>query len=193
MFKRIASTALIVLLAGALSSCIFDPDEKKKDDGGGGETVYPELTTREAVLKTIELAYDDRNAPAYESIFDPDNFTFFFNPGDVASGETPEQWGFDEERQSANNMFSGAGGQNNNPILSIDLTLDGIDTATWTEVSDDRFPGESLWSATINYTYYIDTEADIQFITQGAPKAQFILRQVGDQWRLVTWYDLEGS
>lgn len=190
MFKRIASTALIVLLVGSMSSCIFDPEPKPPDEKKADP--WPELTTKEAVLTTLSRAYNERNISRYASIFDQDNFVFHFAPGDVG-GDVPEQWGYTEEYNSANNMFSGAGGTKDNPVLSIELTLSGITGATWTGVEDSRFPGETLKQATINYTYYIDTEADIQFITSGAPKAQFILREVDGKWQLVTWFDVEGT
>jgi hypothetical protein len=187
--KRLSMIVISTLLVLAAAGCDDDPARPKDTT----PSPYNDLTEKWHVLSNLERAYDERNIARYAEVFDQDNFVFHFNPGDVANGDTPEQWGYVEEYNSASNMFSGAGGQNNNPILSIDLTLKDVESATWTEVEDTRFPGESLWSATINYTYYIDTEADIQFITQGAPKAQFIVREIDGKWKLVTWYDLQGT
>jgi hypothetical protein len=177
----------LVLLAAA--GCDDDPAQPRRIPT---PSPYNDLTEKWHVMSNLERAYDERNVARYAEIFDQDHFVFHFNPGDVG-GDVPEYWGYTEEINSATNMFTGGGGHNDNPILSIDLTLMDIESATWTDVEDARFPGETLWQATVQYSYYMDTEADIQYITSGAPKAQLIVRQVDGKWKLVTWYDLEGT
>lgn len=192
MTRRIASIALIALLAGSMTSCIFDPEPKKKDDVVAVDK-YEDLTEEWHVLNNLAQAYDDKNIDRYSELFDPVNFVFFFNPGDVG-GEfnIPVQWGFAEDIQSATNMFSSAGGLEDNPILTIDLTLFDIEQAQWTDTSSPEFPGETLRQVTVPYDYFIDTVQDRQFITSGSPQAQFVVRQIDGKWKLVQWFDLDG-
>jgi hypothetical protein len=103
-------------------------------------------------------------------------------------GDVPESWGFASEQKAAGTMFNKGGGKANNPILSIDLTLD-IENADWVEFDPTGSPG--VYEATIIYSYKMDTENKTTYITSGTERAQFRVRQDdGGKWRIVEWSDL---
>jgi hypothetical protein len=192
MLKRIAALALAALFAGALTSCILDPDQDSKPPEPP-KVNYKDLTEEWHVLFNLELSYDEMNIDRYSELFDPDNFTFFPDPSDVGKDGVPNQWGYAEEIQSATNMFSQAGGREDNPITSIDITLFDIEEAQWEdEINDIDFPGETLRKATVDYKFTIDTVGDKTFVAPAVtPRAQFIVRNIDGKWKLVVWYDLQ--
>jgi hypothetical protein len=185
---RIRTCATLLALCLVLASC--------DDDGAGpGNTLstYEDQSQEWHVLANLQRACNERSVDHYADLFDPNNFTFVFDPDDVAGGEVPATWHYPQELGAATHMFTGDGGTQSNPILSIQVTLPGIEEATWTDVQDSRFPGETLRQTTVTYTFFIDTEADIQFITQGAPKAVLTVRKVDGKWKLVQWEDLAST
>lgn len=192
MLKRFTTIALALLFAGMMTSCIFDPKQEKKVDDGGGNTgqKYEDLTEEWHVLNNLELAYNEMNIDRYQELFDQKNFVFHFSQGDIG-GEVPSQWGATEEVASATNMFTQAGGRDNNPILSIELKL-SYENLEWNDYElPDDFPNETLRRITgVVYDFSIVTANDLTYITSGAPRADFIVRNVDGKWRLVKWYDL---
>lgn len=141
------------------------------------------------MLQNLELAYNDMNIVEYRKIFDAENFIYFFYSGDVG-GSVPVQWGYAEETQSAANMFSRAGGIENNPILAIDLTLVDLETATWVEITDpEGFPGETWYETTVVYDFTIETANATNYITAGDPACVFTVRKIDGVWKLVRWRD----
>jgi hypothetical protein len=93
-------------------------------------------------------------------------------------------------------MLGGGGGRDDNPILSINFQLAAIENAAWEEFEPDpdEFPGEMWYKTIVGYNFYIDTAKDIQYITSGTPRAEFIVREQADgTWRLVRWSDLGSS
>jgi hypothetical protein len=188
MFKRIATLGIALLLIGSLSSCIFDPKPATVVEKPPIE--WPDLTEKNHVLITLRDAYNQQDIDHYTAILDPVDFVYFFSPGDVG-GDIPESWGFSSDVKSAQTMFNKGGGKDNNPILSIDLTLD-IESASWVEFNPVDYPG--WFETTIGYTFKIDTENETTYITSGSPRAQFRIRQdEGGKWRLVQWNDIAGQ
>jgi hypothetical protein len=184
---RIRAAAALLALCLVLASC--------DDDGTGPvDTVspYKDQSQEWHVLANLQRACNQRDVAHYADLFDPNNFTFFFDPGDVGA-QVPPKWHYPEELGAATNMFAGNGGTEGNPILSIQFTVPGIDEATWTDVQDSRFPGETLRRTTVHYDFFIDTEADIQFITAGASQARLTVRNIGGKWKLVDWEDLAST
>ena len=185
--KRFLTVSTVLLLCCALTAC--SDDKKTRPRLTPPDPDYKNLTEKWHVLHNLRQAYNEMNIVEYRKIFDEDNFIFFFYEGDVG-GHVPVQWGYAEETQSAENMFSRAGGIEDNPILAIDLTLFDHETVTWTEVPDpEGFPGETWYEAIVVYDFFIETADDIQYITSGAPTAIFTVRQIDGKWKLVRWRD----
>jgi len=184
---RIRAAAGLFALCLVLASC--------DDDGTGpGNTIspYQDQSQEWHVLANLQRACNERSVAHYADLFDPDNFTFFFEPGDVGA-QVPPYWRYPQELGAVTNMFTGDGGTKANPILSIQVTLLETEEAAWMDVQDSRFPGETLRRATVRYTFFIDTEADIQFIPQGAPRARLTVRRINGKWKLVEWEDLAST
>jgi hypothetical protein len=172
---------MLVLVVG----CGDDPARP----GNTTTSPYEDRSEEWHVVHNIQQAYNDMNPGAFAQQLDPDHFVFYFY--DVVGGDTPESWGYDEETASATNMFTGAGGEYDNPIRSITLTFLGVEAADWQDTQDADFPGEVLRQATVGYRYYMDTEADVIYNTAGAPKAHFIVHKAHGKWELVKWYELD--
>jgi hypothetical protein len=187
--KQIWIVACVLLLCIGLAGCDDDtnqPSVKEKNDG----PAYKDLTEKWHTLYNLRLAYNTMDTIGYRTIFDADNFVFFFYEGDVGGGGVPVQWGFAQDSTSAHNMFNQAGGVEDNPIVSIDLFLHDIETVEWWEIDPgDGFPGETWYQTIVVYDYFIDTAKDIQYITQGAPTSVFTVRQIDGKWKLVWWRD----
>jgi hypothetical protein len=160
-----------------------------------GNPEYRDPCVEWNVLHNLERAYDTMNVDCYSELFDPDKFVFFPDPSDVGKDGVPNQWYYEKEIQSATNMFSGAGGRDDNPITSIDVTLYDIEEAQWEdEINDIDFPGETLRKATVDYTFTIDTVGDKTFVAPSVtPRAQFIVRNIDGKGKLVQWFDLRPS
>ena len=186
MLKRLTTLAIAFLFAGTMSACLFDPEQTKKDDDPPGPSLkYEDLSEESHVLNNLELSYNEMNVTEYERLFDQENFVFHFSDGDVG-GEVPTQWGAAEELASAQNMFTQAG---TNPILSIELDLiyDGLQ---WDTVPLEEFPDEEIKRIIgVVYDFRIQTENETTYITSGAPKADFYVRNVNGEWKLVKWFD----
>jgi hypothetical protein len=102
----------------------------------------------------------------------------------------PNYWEYGEEVQSATHMFTGDGGKNGNAITSIDLTLIDVETAEWTDVELAAFPGEALRQVMVSYEFVIQTAASRTYVEPAiTPIAQFIVRRLDEEWKIVQWYD----
>ena len=91
----------------------WNPFKPDKDDGGGGgpQELLPR-TSPENVLFNLRVVYGDKDnivntnedahtwAEAYRTLFHPDTFTFWFNPGDQPPGQEETWWGLNEEVSS---------------------------------------------------------------------------------------------
>jgi hypothetical protein len=180
--ERFWTVACALLLIAGLSGC-SDTEHRKPCT-----TCPPPPPPSEKwhALQNLELAYNDMNIVEYRKIFDAENFIFFFDVG----GSVPVQWGYAEETQSAANMFSHAGGIENNPILAIDLALFDIETATWVEITDpEGFPGETWYETVLEYDFDIETASGTHYITAGNPTCAFTVREIDGVWKLVRWRD----
>ena len=162
---------------------------------GGVKALYRNflsLTTRDAVLSNLEVAWNGRSTNMIDQLLD-DNFTFFFSEGDVG-GEIPSQWGRADEMQTSHDLFV----SNSQPIptgpvctsVHVDLSLNNLQ---WIEIIPEDYPAETWYTTTVSYSASFEMEPDMVFII--APgTAQFTVRNVGSDavahYQLVEWRDL---
>ena len=164
-----------------LVACDDDRVRPIKKNGTPPTSDYKNLTEKWHVLFNVQEAYNSMEAEPYVSLLD-ENFINFFFEGDVGKDGVPDQWFYDEEVSSTREMLNKGGGRENNPILSVDLQLAGIEQASWVEVTpdQDKFPGETWYQTIVSYNFFFDTTNDIQYITSGTPNVQFTVRQQPD-------------
>lgn len=192
MPRAIHATVVALFACGLVfTACNDDSVSPKKDPPPGPS--YEDLSEEWHVFNNLELCYNERNLAECQKLLDADNFLFYFGSRDVG-GDVPPSWGYAEEVQATENMFSGDGGRDNNPILSIELTLADIEKVQWEDYADeDAFPNETLRRGTVAYDFAMTTANDLTWITPGQPRAEFVVRNVGGKWRIVEWRDLAGE
>jgi hypothetical protein len=189
--KPISLISLTLIVMLGLWGCGDDSTEPPPPPSG---PEYRDLSEEWHVLNNLELSWDDMNLSRYQELFDPDNFVFFPNPDDVGKNGVPNQWGYAEEIQSAANMFSQAGGREDNPVVHIDVTLYDIETAQWESVESVDFPGETLRQTVVHYTLRIETVGEVTYVTpEDLPRSRFVVRHIEGKWKLVDWYDIGGG
>jgi hypothetical protein len=182
--------AVFVLSALALvTACEDDPAQP-----AGDSSPYLPLTTRDAVLNNLEVAWDNRAPSKIDELLD-DNFMFYFSPGDVYDG-LPVDWSRTAEMAATNALFK----SNTIPILNapvctsilLDLVLDGV---TWDPIAPPAAAlGEAWYTATVNYDFTFKIQPDLTYNSVPDAKVQLTVREVavgeGTEWRLVEWRDL---
>jgi hypothetical protein len=197
MSRRSLSVLWLIVLVMSTSSCFLNPDEKKGDDPppDDGKNFLP-LTTKEAVLNNLELAYTKQLYNPYEQLLD-DDFTFFFSPGDVG-GNIPEQWNRPDELSVADKLLN----KNlNDPLYptcrSIRMDLKFESGVQWVEVIPEAFPTETWYTTTVYYEFTFEMNPDNTYIAVPGSQAQFTVRNTGTAadpaWKLVEWRDLAGN
>ncbi len=175
-----------------------------QDTWGAFKALYREsklvpLTTRNTVLTNIEAAYNERRVDAIDELLD-DNFTFFFDAGDVG-GEIPARWSRADEFNATSRWFL-SNAQSDPPAdpvctsILVDLSFNPS-TIAWVEVIPEAFPTETWFMATVFYVCTFEFEPDDTYIATPGAKAQFTVRYIetarGIEWRLVEWRDLGDS
>ncbi|HUU57099.1 MAG TPA: hypothetical protein VMW93_07145 [bacterium] len=105
---RTASLTIATALAALLfTGCLFSPPEIEDPEAP------PVMNSPANVLKTIEIAYNQRNIRYYKSALS-ENFVFYFDPRDV--GQTPpvgtyiipETWSYTDDWRATDRMFQKA-------------------------------------------------------------------------------------
>ena len=184
--KHTRALTFLALLALSVLACDDDPERP----GGEPKQLFQPLTTRNAVLNNLELAWTQRRTDKINELLDAD-FVFYFDEGDVG-GEIPPSWDRNTEMVATDALFM----SNTVPAPTVPVCLNSkVDL-----VFDDELPwvetpvpatasGEVWYTATVNYSFTFEMEGDLTYIQNNA-KAQFVVRQVGDEWRLVEWRDL---
>ncbi|HET6348639.1 MAG TPA: hypothetical protein VFH88_06100 [Candidatus Krumholzibacteria bacterium] len=193
MLKRVLLIGVLVVLAGASASCIFDPP--KTDKGGPPPTTYTfyDLSKEWHVLANIESAYNARKIEKYDQLLD-DNFTFFLYHGDVG-GEIPASWDRATEVLYNTRLFDKSYPTNTCKSISMDLQFDP-NNISWVDVVPDqsKYPGETWKTAVIYYAFRFDVLPDTQYESVAGARGQFTIRNIGTaekpQWRLVEFSDL---
>ncbi len=184
----------------ALLSLVLVPaceDDPARPQPAENNAVRMALTSRQAVLNNIEVAYNKRQALVYDELLD-EQFTFFFSTGDVGGG-LPVQWDRLDEMSATTALFS-SNKQSVPPanLVCLRIALDiSIDNLQWDPIVPDQFPTETWYSATCVYAFRFDFEDDRSYSNETGTKAQFVVRNVGTdenpQWRLVEMRDLGAS
>jgi len=136
-----------------------------------------DLSHRTDVLNNIEYAYNKKDASTYQELLDP-NFTFFYSEG----GQTPVQWGFQDEIKTTQGIFGAA--------ISISMDLAWEDGVTWGE----QVAGSETWYTTTVYYRFTIKIGDTTYIPDQGSRAQFTVRNAGTDekptWHLVEFRDL---
>lgn len=147
------------------------------------------LTTRKAVLNNIEFACNMRNINALDELLD-DNFTFFLH---LAGGGLPLQWGRVVELETSRALFESNVEPAPDPVavkIEFDLDLDGLQ---WDPIVPQSAPTETWYATTIAYTFRIEMESDLTYVSIPGATATFVVREIettaGPKWRLVEWRD----
>jgi len=195
MGRRSLALLWPVVLVMGTSSCILSPDEKKTDEPPQSGKTFKPLTSKEAVLNNLELAYSRQKVNPYDELLDP-NFTFFFSPGDVG-GNIPEQWGRNEELGVAALLFDPSLNSPDYPTCrSIRMDLRFESGVQWVEVIPADFPTETWYTTTVYYEFTFEMNPDQTYIAVPGSQAQFTVRNTGTEaapaWKLVEWRDLAG-
>jgi hypothetical protein len=163
------------------------------DSDDSTEPVVPcfdcDITSRTAVLSTLELAFNRRNISNYSKLLD-DNFTFWLAPGDVAHG-LPENWGRQDELLVATNMMDPNYQDVGLRVTKIQVDLKWEGGVQWQAVAE----GDETWyMATIFNEYRFEVGPDI-FLSKNGAQVQLTVRNAGTEaepaWRLVEWRELD--
>lgn len=141
-----------------------------------------DLTKKTNVLNNIEYAYNKKDANTYQQLLDP-NFTFFYNESD-ANGQTPVQWGYNDEVKTTEGVFGAA--------LSIAMDLSWEDGVAWIE----HVAGSETWYDTTVFYHFTIKIGDTTYLPNAGAKAIFTVRNAGTTekpvWKLVEFRDLGG-
>ncbi len=185
-------TALVVLMLAFMCLTACDDDPERPGEGEPVQT-FQALTTRNAILNNLELAWTQRRTDKIDELLDA-NFVFYFNANDVGDG-TPESWDRNIEISTSDALFtSNTAPAPTGPVclrVLVDVVFD--DELDWVETPVPASAvGEVWYTATLNYSFIFEMEGDLTYVNQNA-RAQFTVRQVGDSWRLVEWRDLGGA
>jgi len=192
MIKRLLLVVAVAVCAAVVSGC--GEDEPIVNGKVPEVPRFENLTERWHVLNNLELVYLQRNTDEIEKLMD-DAFTFFFSDGDVG-GSIPVQWNREAEIAATQGMLTGP-----NRLLSVDVDIQfDKDTLQWIAVVPDPqgpFAGETWFKTTVTYIFTLRVDEDLTFITAGAPRVQFTVREADVNgtlfWRLIEWRDLANS
>jgi hypothetical protein len=197
MWKRSSLLTVLVALVALTASCIFDPKTDPGDTPPPADP-WPKLTTREAVLYTLQRSYNERKIDHYEAILDQ-GFNFFLSDGDVNNG-LPVQWDRGTEVGATRNLFSKTKVGDLPLVKSIEMDVqyeNGV--LQWIQVIPASAPDEVWYTGTAFYLFQITVEEpgateDKLYIPYPLSKAQFTVRNAGTdaepKWQLVEFRDL---
>jgi hypothetical protein len=193
MCRRNLSVLWLIVLVMSTSSCFLNPDEKKIVDPPVELKNFLPLTTREAVLNNLELAYSRQKITPYRELLDP-NFTFFFSPGDVG-GNIPEQWGYPDETRVADLLFNTSLDDPLYPTCrSIRMDLKFESGVQWVDVIPEDYPTETWYTTTVYYEFTFEMNPDMTYIAVPGSLAEFTVRNTGTDaaplYKLIEWRDL---
>lgn len=206
MTRHFLFVALIVVGIAAIVACEDDPIDSGCrgcgcPDGYSAAARTPpcppqsgfrNLTTRNAVLNNIEVAYERRRLDKYDELLDP-NFMFFLSGADVGGG-LPRQWGRADEIMANTNLFSQTPPAEYPRCKRIQMDVQWEQGLAWTEVVPQSAPDETWYATTVYYDFKIDIEPDMTYLNNLGAKAQFTVRNAGTEdaphWQLVEMRDL---
>ncbi len=181
---------VLPMAVGLLAACSDDPTTPPPPVPA---PEFQPLTTREAVVNNIEVAWNQRRADKIDELLD-ENFVFYFVPGDVG-GEIPPSWDRAVELETTEGLLT----SNMDPTpagpvcqqVRVDLANDEL---TWVEIPPTQTAfGEIWYSTTLFYRFTFEMEGDLTFIAPPGAKAEFVVRPIEGGWRLVEWRDTAGD
>jgi hypothetical protein len=185
-YKRIEKTGRgAALAAGAalvivsFTGCLFSPPETEDPQAP------PVMDSPANVLKTVEIAYNQRNILYYKSALS-ENFVFYFDADDVGQkppgGSTyiiPESWSYTEDWTATDRMFQKAF------TISLTITTAGVGKP---EPEATIYTAENI---TIKLLVMVD-ELNGYIADWGYCNFEFekYQNEAGkDRWRLTKWWD----
>ena len=176
---RTASLMIATALAALLfTGCLFSPPTYEDPEAP------PVMNSPANVLKTIEIAYNQRNIRYYKSALS-ENFVFYFDPRDVGQNPPvgkyiiPESWSYTDDWQATDKMFQKA--------YDISLTIPTARVGT-------PDPEANIYKATnINIKLLVMVDelngylADTGYCNFEFEKYKNEVNE--DRWRLRKWWD----
>jgi hypothetical protein len=188
--KHLRTLLLFALVAFAFAC---DSDPVRPGDPDPKQTYLP-LTTRNAVVNNLEVAWNQRHAVWIDELLDV-SFTFYFDPNDVGGG-IPPFWNRNDELVATNALFnSNTASAPVGPVcrsIHVDFLADEV---TWAELPVSTPTLSEMWyTTTLYYTFTFKMDPDMTFIGQTGAKAVLTVREASEgQWRLVEWRDFDSS
>jgi hypothetical protein len=186
--RRLASVA-VALAVCAMVACSSDSTTPEPPPS---RPTFKPLTTKQAVLYNIQLAYNQRNITQYDKLLD-NGFMFYPSSRDVNAGSLPDQWGRAEEVLYNSRMFD-PGYSGPNRCKSIDMDLQFERGVQWVEVVPNANPNETWYMTTVYYNFEIVVDPSTDFQPAPNSRAEFTVRNAGTNnapaWRLAEMRDL---
>jgi hypothetical protein len=178
--SRAAALTIAAALAALLfTGCLFSPPEEENPQAP------PVMDSPANVLKTVEIAYNQRDIQYYKDALS-ENFVFYFDPDDVGQHPPgvpnyaiPESWTYTADWQATNNMFEQA--------FSISLTIPTGSVGT-PDPEDTKFGADNV---NIKLLVMID-ELTGYIADTGYCNFEFEKykgENDKDLWRLTKWWD----
>jgi hypothetical protein len=184
--RKISRTAALTIAAASaallFTGCLFSPPVEEDPKAP------PIMNSPANVLKTVEIAYNQRNIQYYKDALSGD-FVFYFDPDDVGQNPPgsgyviPETWSYTSDWQATFNMFQKA--------FSISLTIPTKNVGT-PEPEATKFSADNV---NIKLLVMID-ELNGYIANQGYCNFEFEKYQNElneDRWRLTKWWDNTGE
>ncbi len=184
--RRLAAV-VVALVACSMTACSSDSTTPELPP-----PTFKPLTTRQAVLFNIQLAYNQRNITQYDKLLDND-FLFYPSSREVNGGSLPDHWARPEEVLYNSRLFD-KGYTGPNRCKSIDMDLMFERGVQWVEVVPNAYPNETWYMTTVDYNFQIVVNPDIDYQPLSNSRAEFTVRNIGTNdapaWRLVEMRDL---
>ncbi len=195
-----AHLAILIFCGAFVFFCSCSEEQPTGIDGdnldlAGASVEIPPPTSPENLIRALVAIYNAGDLPAaerlraYANLFPPADhpdldFTFFFQPRDVALG-TPSSWGLEDELQATGNMFAA---QDRGEIHTIALGLTIADVGQVELVREGQRQGRIRVLATQVGLSVLTGPDEGMRVANGA--AEFHCVQAGDRWYIVEWRDL---
>ena len=83
-------TGFLLLASGLLAGCIFSPDKGDENKPPPPPPEYPELSTPQAVLEALRIAYESRDSSGYLRLFEGDYKGASYDTSEVSGNQPGE-------------------------------------------------------------------------------------------------------
>ena len=177
--RTAALTVGTALAAMLFTGCLFSPPAEQPPEPP------PVMDSPANVLKTVEIAYNQRNVRYYKSALS-ENFVFYFDPDDVGqyppgggNYKIPESWSYTQDWTATANMFQKA--------YSITLVIP-VGSVGQPDPEATEFRADNI---NIKLLVYVD-ELNGYLANEGYCNFQFEKYQNENgkyRWRLTKWWD----